>query len=532
MLLDKFVDIRIGSANLKRLQSLGYQNLIVGEIARIDIIHLALNSHLIIRCKCDICGRDSQIRYSSYNLNKKNYGIYTCHDCSQEKSKKTNLERYGVLFPGQSAEIRKKQIQTNLEKYGVEHYFLLPDVRKDALILSKSDESKEKRKQTNLNRWGVDNASKSKIIKEKTATTNIQRYGVKSPAMSSEVKEKYLEKILEKAKQRYNLNILKYENYSYFIECESCNQIYSIDTTLLYYRYNNNQMLCTFCNNPIDNHCSEFESSVYEFIKQIWEGECIRSYKYDNKKEIDIFIPELNLAIECNGIFWHSERFKRNDYHLEKFNYLKNLGIHLIYVWEDDWNFKSDIVKSILKNKLKLSEKKIYARKCEVRLVEDVKIIKDFLNNNHIQGYVACKWNIGIYYKDKLVSLMCFSKKRKEMELCRFCSCVGMNVLGAGSKLFKYFTKRFDFDTICSYADMSMFNGGFYSSIGFSFEHMCKPNYWWVIGNTRQHRFKWRKSRLVSMGYDPNKTEKEIMNSLKYNRIFGVGLAKYVYKKK
>lgn len=531
MLVDKFVDIRIGPANLKRLQSFGYQGLVVGEIAKIDIMHLAHNSHLIICCKCDMCSKDAQIRYSSYNLNKKKFGIYTCHGCSAEKMKMTNLKKHGVAFPAQSAEIRQKQIQTNLKKYGVEHYFLLPDVKKNAIVLSQSEESKAKRKQTNLDRWGVDNASKSQIIKEKTEKTNIQRYGVKAPAMSTKVKDKYFKSVLEKAKERYNLNILKYDNYSYFINCETCNQIYDIDTTLFYYRYKNNQVLCTFCNDPIANHCSEFESSVFEFVKLNWSGECIRSYKYENKKEIDIFIPELNLAIECNGIFWHSEKFKTNTYHLEKFNDLKNLGIDLIYVWEDDWEFKSDIVKSIIMNRLKLIDKKIYARNCEIKIVEDVKSIKAFLNKNHIQGYVPCKLNIGLYYNDELISIMCFSKKRKEMELCRFCSLIGTNILGAGSKMFKYFINSTDFETIYSYADLSMFNGEFYKSIGFSFQYTTKPNYWWVIGRTRQHRFKWRKSKLISMGHDSNKTEKEIMNSLTYHRIFGVGLAKYVYKK-
>ena len=207
------------------------------------------------------------------------------------------------------------------------------------------------------------------------------------------------------------------------------------------------------------------------------------------------------------------------------------MGIDLIYIWEDDWEFKSDIVKSIIMNRLKLIDKKIYARNCELKIVKDVKTIKEFLNQNHIQGYVACKWNIGLYHDDKLISIMCFSKKRKEMELCRFCSVRGMNIVGAGSKMFKYFIDNTEFQTICSYADMSMFNGNFYNSIGFMFQHITKPNYWWVINRTRQHRFKWRKTKLIAMGYDSHKTEKEIMNGLQFHRIFGVGLAKYVYKK-
>ncbi|MFW6219888.1 MAG: hypothetical protein ACOC33_03530, partial [bacterium] len=58
-----------------------------------------------------------------------------------------------------------------------------------------------------------------------------------------------------------------------------------------------------------------------------------------------------------------------------------------------------------------------------------------------------------------------------------------------------------------------------------------EPNYWYFKINdstrSRHHRFKFRKSILVEEGYDPNKTEKEIMNERGYLRIYDCGSIKY-----
>jgi len=81
---------------------------------------------------------------------------------------------------------------------------------------------------------------------------------------------------------------------------------------------------------------------------------------------MDIYIPSMNIGIEYNGLYWHSELHKGKNYHLNKYKKLKDIGITLIQIWEDDWFFKKDIVKSRLNNLFGLSNK-IYARKCSIR---------------------------------------------------------------------------------------------------------------------------------------------------------------------
>lgn len=209
-----------------------------------------------------------------------------------------------------------------------------------------------------------------------------------------------------------------------------------------------------------------------------------------------------------------------------------------ILIFEDEWLNKKSIVKSRLLNILGKS-KKIWARKCKIREIKDNKYIREFLNKNHIQGFVGSKVKIGLFYNNELVSLMTFGNLRKSMgqkskegsfELLRFCNKLNFTVVGGASKLFKHFLKNYNPNLIISYADKRWSKGNLYQNLGFIKESDTIKNYFWIVDNKREYRFKWRKDKLVSMGYDPNMTEVEIMNSLNYFRIFDKGNIKYSYR--
>ena len=210
-----------------------------------------------------------------------------------------------------------------------------------------------------------------------------------------------------------------------------------------------------------------------------------------------------------------------------------------ILIFEDEWISKKEIVKSLLLNLLNKSEK-IGARKCEIKEITDNKIIREFLKENHIQGFVGSKIKIGLYYNSELVSLMTFGGFRKNMgqkakentyELLRFCNKLNTTVTGGASKLFSYFLKKYNPTCVISYADKRWSKGNLYKEIGFSYTGDTVDNYYWIINNKREYRFKWRKDILVGMGYDTNKTEIEIMNSLNHFRIFDRGNMRFTYYK-
>ena len=280
---------------------------------------------------------------------------------------------------------------------------------------------------------------------------------------------------------------------------------------------------------------SKAEDEIIQFLKSYINT--VQRYKMSNKKEIDILLPALNIGIEYNGLRWHSEQFgKDKNYHIEKTLQAEREGIRLIHIFEDEWLFKKEIVKSRLLNLIGKTPNKIYARKCEIREIS-YKESSKFLETNHIQGNVVSKYRIGLFYNNELVSLMTFGGLRRNLgsksedgkyELLRFCNKLNTNVVGGASKMLSYFEKNYNPKEIISYADKRWSNGNLYYQLGFEFINNSSPNYFYVNNNKRENRFKYRKSELIKMGFDKNKTEKQIMEEQGFHRIYDCGTLKFM----
>ena len=287
---------------------------------------------------------------------------------------------------------------------------------------------------------------------------------------------------------------------------------------------------------------SKQESELSEYIKSlVGDNNVILNNKQilDSGKELDIYLPNYNLAFEFNGLYWHNELNKPNDYHLNKTNECLKQNIRLFHIFEDEWLNKSEIIKSMIRNLLHMSNNKIYARKCEIREVSS-SISKDFLNKNHLQGNCYGSFNIGLFYNNELVSLMVFGASRHfvgngkvKHELLRFCNKLNTNVIGGASKLFKYFIKKYNPNEIVSYADKRWSNGLIYNILGFELYNESKPNYYYVIGNKRIYRYNLRKNILVEKyGCPKEKTEKEFCFEQKWYRIYDCGCLCFKWKNK
>ena len=272
-------------------------------------------------------------------------------------------------------------------------------------------------------------------------------------------------------------------------------------------------------------------------ISELYSGKIIQSFKID-RQEIDIYIPELNLGFEFNGLFWHSELYKSNEYHQNKTFLCEKNGIRLIHVYEDDFDNKLDIIKSLIKNILGKSIK-IPARKTVIKIL-NTREIKNFLEKNHLQGYTPSSINIGLYYENNLVSVMSFSKLRgifrnksqdNSYELVRFCSILDTSVIGGASKLFNYFLRNYNPDNVISYCDISWATGRVYENMGMKLIGITKPNYFYVINQSRENRIKYQKHKLVKSGYDPKKTESQIMLERGFYRIYNSGNKKFIHTK-
>lgn len=293
-----------------------------------------------------------------------------------------------------------------------------------------------------------------------------------------------------------------------------------------------NRRYTYFCKKHCNGFSSNGEIELYNFILQYYPN--IIKKRIDNI-ELDIYIPELNLAFEFNGLYWHSEIYKSKKYHYNKWLICKNNNIQLIHIWEDDWNYKRNIIQSIILNRLYKIDKKIYARKCIIKNITSEES-SNFLINNHLQGACNSSIRLGLFYNNELVSLMTFGKrnigKKVQFEMLRYCSLINTNVIGSASKLFNYFLKNYSFNSLISFSDCDIFDGNLYKNLGFEFVKHTELNYWWSDNNKRYHRSNFMKHKLILKGKDLTKTEDEIMHQDGYNKIWGTGNLKYEYIKK
>ncbi len=256
--------------------------------------------------------------------------------------------------------------------------------------------------------------------------------------------------------------------------------------------------------------------------------------------EIDIYVPELKIGIEYNGLRWHSDQFKEDkNYHLNKLLKANEKGVKLIQIFEDEYLNNKDIVLNKLFHLLKidLNKTKIGARKCNIREISN-DLAKIFLNKNHIQGYTSSTIHFGAFLDSLLVAVMSFTKIKNEWVLTRFASDYNYVCQGIGSKLFKHFIKQYTPQTVKSFADRRWtidMENNLYIKLGFNIENILGPEYRYynpkLFGNERKHKFGFRKQILSKKyGLPLTMTESEMAKELGCSKIWDCGLIKYVWR--
>lgn len=448
----------------------------------------------------------------------KQYRTYCSQKCKgsdpkfKEKIKKTCLEKYGTTTPLTNKKIKEKTIKTNLEKYGVEN-------------VSQSEIIKEKIKETHLNKYGsthvmhVDSI-KNQVIEKAKQTKSENFYN----------KLLYSDRLKKLVTPLFKLEEYKGTIYNHEFLCNKCNKKFI--SKMVAGRTPN----CPDCFPKID-FCSKNEYLLFDFCQELINGEIIQSDRSQiTPYELDIYIPSHNLALELNGLYWHSEKSGRRDknYHIYKTRKCSEKGIRLIHIFEDEWINKQEIVKSIIKNKLKLNKNKIYAKKCIIKDI-DIKQSEDFLNNNHIKGFIQSGINIGLFYNNELIALLSVEKsnfnKNYDWEILRFCTILDTTVVDGFSKLLKYFILN-NPGSIITYSDLRYSTGKFYLDNGFKFLHTSKPNYFYLKNSfERLSRNEFNKNKLSQIleNFDPNLSEWNNMRMNGYDRIWDCGDNVFAY---
>jgi len=412
----------------------------------------------------------------------------------EKNRKKTCLEKYGTSCSLQNENVKEKAIKTNLKKYGVDHF-------------SKSSLFVEKTRKTCLERYGTNHFNQSEYAQ------NNKRNLLEWNKIIEYCNKKNYTPLFSEEEYRGNRTKLKFK----------CNKHDVIFESKMVYVQKNIGVQCPTCKT---NGISFQEKDLVKFIKSILNLKIEENIKsIIPPYELDIYIPDKNIAIEYNGLYWHSELKKPNNYHFDKYKLCKQNNIKLIQIFEDEWRDKQSICQSIIKSNLNLIENKINARDLIVDNNPKLKEIKKFIDDNHLQGYCKCKKKFVL--RDKVGNILFsvtlrkpFIKKYKQdsIEIARICSKSNYIVRGGFSKLMKQvieWAKNEGYKKIISYSDCRYSNGKVYSNFGFQYLGHTRIGYDYTDFENRFGRFQFRAQN--------GKTQKEIAKENKIYKIFNAG---------
>lgn len=423
--------------------------------------------------KCTICGKDLTDFFPKCGCRSKGKNI-----------SEIDFKKYcSAKCAANSKETREKMEQTCLERYGVKNSQQNKEVRekyKKTCLEKYGNEKifnvesvKRKREQTCLERYGVECAAKSQIMKEKRAKTIIKKYG--SLRHSYEI----MKEVMFKKYGRYTLNV------------------------------------------------SKAEQEIKDFIDSLTDYKCIVDRKILKGKELDGYIPEKKFAFEYNGLFWHSEKFKDENYHITKTLQCAKKGIDLIHIFENEWGnkIKKNIVKSIIKSKFDIFDNIVDVNVCKIKAIS-IDLYKNFFKNNCINGYkLGTKKSYGLFYNDELISSIGITLfKDCNVPIITFCDKINYKIKNS----LNYLLEHSNYNEMILYVDLKYFNEKYFQFDKFILEERLKPKYIYVRG---YNILKDMKTFKNNHSFDPSLSEVDNMQNYGYYRLFDCGVLKMKYIK-
>lgn len=455
------------------------------------------------------------------------------------KFEQTNLNKTGYRNPAQVPENQEKSKQTNLENWGCESYLQTDKCREESSRTAHTPEAKLKTIETNKERYGehIDNTFK---LEKSIVNRNKARFFKKIDTLKS---------LGITALFGYDEFKGVEQEHEYPFQCDDCGNFFKDH---LDWGHNPRCFICE----PRLFSTSKYEIELRDCIIQMGykktiimnDRQAIKPYR-QRSKELDLYFPEDYFAIEFNGLWSHSEHQGEKDrrYHLNKTMLCAERGIQLIHVFQDDWLNKQEIIKSIIRSRLKLIDTKIAANKCVVKMINSGQIIP-FLIDNHLDYPSVGSHHFGMYFKDELVYVISLGvpmrNKRYQFQLYRSCGKINTIIMGGFSKIIKYAIKTLNIKSLLSYVDRSLFTGNAYKD-NWRFIKTIRPDYMYVdlLEEKRYHKTNFNRDGIQKKFPEfyqkhKSKTEKIMMSIMtfsdkskrkRFDRIWTCGLLVFDY---
>lgn len=281
---------------------------------------------------------------------------------------------------------------------------------------------------------------------------------------------------------------------------------------------------CPTCNPPWQYMpVSKWQQEIFDYVSTLTTDVVLNDRKVLDGKELDIYVPSHKFAIECNGIYWHSQAVGQYDKnHAEvKRKLACASNINLLTIFEDEWRDKKDILKSMIQHRLNKSKMTVPARKCTIQLVKPIQL-RDFFNQNHIDGYVKSSYGLALMLENKIIAACTLRwaknySDKATIEIARLCFLKDHHIQGGLSKLItnaKKVALKQNATKLVTYTD-GRFGGRGYLNAGIQFEKETVPRFWWTDFKQRYDRFKFRADK------SKNLSELQIAKQAGVTKIYG-----------
>ena len=510
---------------------------------------------------CVICGKEFE--YTCSPKEKPN----TCsRECQEVLRSQTAMTRYGVANVSELDEVKHKisvanrseavaaiRRVTSLARWGVDNPAKNLSVRSRMSEIMKTDKYLSHRAETCREKYGYTTPMLNPDVLARRRSTNLDRYGCLGHVISEkEMAGKMIDGSKVKEFLAFKQDPQTYIE-SHYADLPTVSQLeldLGVTNTPIY-----DILVAHNCQDMIARYSSSMESEIVLWLRELKSDiQIVRNDRTIIKpQEIDIYLPEYGIGIECNPTATHNSSVadpwgappKSYKYHWYKSQLAASAGIFLFHVFGYEWIHKQAAIKSMIANLIGITPSRIAARNTTVVELSDQEC-KQFLDTNHRQGQVTARVCLGLKYADQLVSVMTFNHLRASMgkstqdsddswELSRFCNALNTSVVGGASKLFKYFIEHHCPSTVISFSDRAHTRGQLYSILGFTQYSETLPGYVWVEQHDRTyyHRVRCQKRFLKQLlndeSIDLSQTEREIMESHGFVRVYDSGVIKWVW---
>lgn len=474
------------------------------------------------------------------------YGVTNAAKSIQAKAnyEATCLEHYGAKSSAQAESVKAKAKETALKNWGVDNASKSPKVVqriRDSFISSygvsnamKVKKFKLRQQKSCLEHYGVDNPSRSPEVIKQIGDSTQAIYGVRHALQSPEVQKRFRATCRERYGKSHHsgysdeiyakIENSKFWQEEYLVKKKEVWQIakeLGIDPSnaFKYFRYHAPEISLR-C-----SHSSYDEGVLADFIESYLPIE--RQKNLVGRKSLDIYVPQLHLAFEYNGIYWHSEINRERDYHLQKTLECESQGIRLVHIWEDDWLGNMELMKRKVKALLGVETEKVFARKCQI-IVPTKEQKSFFFKANHIKGNDVYPLAFALKYQDQLVAMISFKDTSEGWYLSRYAT--SCSVPGGFSRLLEHFKRSIPWQRIYTYADRSWSQGNVYLKCGFNLIAKTEINYQVIEHCERIHSARYTREYLKERFpdlYSEELTKFQIMDLANLNRIWDCGQLKF-----